>query len=84
MDFLEEYVYTDIKVIRDTKACAYDTIISVKVAREAFEDAQKFRNFIIGGNTKMTFENYLENTLNVITTEEELCAFTNFLKVAWR
>jgi 6-phosphofructokinase 1 len=66
MDFLEEYVYTDIKVmnpgfvIRDTKACAYDTIMSVKVAREAFEDAQKFRNFVIGGNTKMTFENYLE------------------------
>src|SRR5210317_268260 len=66
MDFLEEYVYTDIKVmnpgfvIRDTKACAYDTIMSVKVAREAFEDAQKFRNFVIGGNAKMTFENYLE------------------------
>src|SRR5210317_1516940 len=63
MDFLEE---TDIKVmnpgfvIRDTKACAYDTIMSVKVAREAFEDAQKFRNFVIGGNAKMTFENYLE------------------------
>jgi 6-phosphofructokinase len=66
MDFLEEYVYTDIKVmnpgfvIRDTKACAYDTIMSVKVAREAFEDAQKFRNFVIGGNAKMTFEDYLE------------------------
>src|SRR6056300_41318 len=63
VDFLEE---EDVKVmnpgfvIRDTKACAYDTIMSVKVAREAFEDAQKFRNFVIGGNAKMTFEDYLE------------------------
>jgi len=66
MDFLEEEVYTELKVmnpgfvIRDADPCAYDTILSVKVAREAFEDAQKFRNFIRGGNGKMTFENYLE------------------------
>jgi 6-phosphofructokinase len=63
VDFLEE---EDVKVmnpgfvIRDAEPCAYDTILSVKVAREAFEDAQKFRNFIRGGNGKMTFENYLE------------------------
>jgi 6-phosphofructokinase len=66
MEFLEEEVYTEIKVmnpgfvIRDAEPCAYDTILSVKVAREAFEDAQTFRNFIRGGNAKMTFENYLE------------------------
>lgn len=63
VDFLEE---EDVKVmnpgfvIRDAEPCAYDTILSVKVAREAFEDAQKFRNFIRGGNGKMTFDNYLE------------------------
>ena len=66
VDFLEEEIYTEIKVmnpgfvIRDAEPCAYDTILSVKVAREAFEDAQKFRNFIRGGNAKITFENYLE------------------------
>jgi 6-phosphofructokinase len=66
VDFLEDEIDPEIKtmnpgfVLRDTEPCAYDTIMSVKVAREAFEDAQKFRNFVIGGNTKMTFDDYLE------------------------
>lgn len=46
-------------VIRDVEACAYDTILSVKVAGEAFENAQKFDNFIQGGNTKVKFYDYI-------------------------
>jgi hypothetical protein len=30
------------------------------------------------------YNKYVENILNVITTEEELCAFTDFLKVSCR
>src|SRR5210317_644639 len=66
VDFIHDEMVVEIKVmnpgfvIRDVEACAYDTILSVKVAREAFENAQKFDNFIQGGNTKMKFENYLE------------------------
>jgi 6-phosphofructokinase 1 len=66
VDFIHDEMEVEIKVmnpgfvIRDVEACAYDTILSVKVAREAFENAQKFDNFIQGGNTKMKFENYLE------------------------
>lgn len=64
-DFLQEEVDTELKivnpgfVIRDVEACAYDTILSVKVAGEAFENAQKFNNFIQGGNTKITFYDYI-------------------------
>jgi 6-phosphofructokinase len=64
-DFLQEEVDTELKivnpgfVIRDVEACAYDTILSVKVAGEAFENAQKFTNFIQGGNTKITFYDYI-------------------------
>jgi 6-phosphofructokinase 1 len=46
-------------VIRDVEACAYDTILSVKVAGEAFENAQNFDNFIQGGNTKVRFYDYI-------------------------
>jgi 6-phosphofructokinase len=46
-------------VIRDVEACAYDTILSVKVAGEAFENAQKFDNFVQGGNTKVKFYDYI-------------------------
>jgi 6-phosphofructokinase 1 len=46
-------------VIRDVEACAYDTILSVKVAREAFENAQKFDDFIQGGNTRIKFYDYI-------------------------
>jgi 6-phosphofructokinase len=66
VDYLEEELGVDIKtinpgfVIRDTKPCAYDTILSVKVAKEAFETAQKFENFIQGGDAKMKFEEYLD------------------------
>src|SRR6056300_1514967 len=66
VDYLEEELDVDIKtinpgfVIRDTKPCAYDTILSVKVAKEAFETAQKFENFIQGGDAKMKLEDYLD------------------------
>jgi 6-phosphofructokinase 1 len=66
VDYLEEELDADIKtinpgfVIRDTKPCAYDTILSVKVAKEAFETAQKFENFIQGGDSKMKLEDYLD------------------------
>ena len=66
VDYLEEELDVDIKtinpgfVLRDTKPCAYDTILSVKVAKEAFETAQKFENFIQGGDAKMKFEDYLD------------------------
>ena len=64
-DFLQEEVDTELKivnpgfVIRDVEACAYDTILSVKVAGEAFENAQNFDNFIQGGNTKVRFYDYI-------------------------
>jgi 6-phosphofructokinase 1 len=64
-DFLQEEVDTELKivnpgfVIRDVEACAYDTILSVKVAGEAFENAQKFDNFVQGGNTKVRFYDYI-------------------------
>ena len=64
-DFLQEEVDTELKivnpgfVIRDVEACAYDTILSVKVAGEAFENAQKFDNFVQGGNTKVKFYDYI-------------------------
>lgn len=67
VDYLEEELDVEIKsinpgfVIRDTKPCAYDTILSVKVAKEAFETAQKFDNFIQGGDAKMKLEDYLDN-----------------------
>lgn len=66
VDYLEKELDVDIKtinpgfVLRDTKPCAYDTILSVKVAKEAFETAQKFENFIQGGDAKMKFEDYLD------------------------
>ena len=65
VDFIHDEMEVEIKimnpgfVIRDVEACAYDTILSVKVAREAFENAQKFDNFIQGGNTKMKFCDYI-------------------------
>jgi 6-phosphofructokinase len=65
VDFIHDEMEVEIKimnpgfVIRDVEACAYDTILSVKVAREAFENAQKFDNFIQGGNTKMEFYDYI-------------------------
>ena len=64
-DFLQEEVDTELKivnpgfVIRDVEACAYDTILSVKVAGEAFENAQKSDNFVQGGNTKVKFYDYI-------------------------
>jgi 6-phosphofructokinase len=66
VDYLEEELDVEIKsinpgfVIRDTKPCAYDTILSVKVAKEAFETAQKFDNFIQGGDAKMKLDDYLD------------------------
>ena len=65
VDFIHDEMEVEIKimnpgfVIRDVEACAYDTILSVKVAREAFENAQKFNNFIQGGNTKTKFYDYI-------------------------
>jgi 6-phosphofructokinase len=46
-------------VIRDVEACAYDTILSVKVATKAFVSAQKHRNFIQGGDTQVKFYDYI-------------------------
>jgi len=66
VEYLEDELDAEIKsinpgfVIRDTKPCAYDTILSVKVAKEAFETAQKFENFIQGGDAKMKLEDYLD------------------------
>lgn len=47
-------------VIRDVNACVYDSILSVKVAKESFMDAQKMRNFIRGGNSRLLFEDFIE------------------------
>ena len=66
VEYLEDELDVNIKtinpgfVLRDTKPCAYDTILSVKVAKEAFETAQKFDNFIQGGDAKMKLEDYLD------------------------
>jgi len=66
VDFIQEEVDTEIKVmnpgfvIRDAEPCAYDTILSVKVAKEAFENAQMYRNFIQGGSTKMLFDDFIK------------------------
>ena len=66
LDFLKKEVDTDVKimspgfVIRDAEACAYDTILSVRVAREAFEFGQKYRNFIQGPGNPVKFEDYLD------------------------
>lgn len=66
VDFIQEEVDTEIKVmnpgfvIRDAEPCAYDTILSVKVAKEAFENAQMYRNFIQGGSTKMLFDDFVK------------------------
>jgi 6-phosphofructokinase len=65
VDFIHEEMDVEPKVmnpgfvIRDVEACAYDTILSVKVAREAFENAQKFDDFIQGGNTRIKFYDYI-------------------------
>lgn len=66
VDFIQDEVETEIKVmnpgfvIRDAEPCAYDTILSVKVAKEAFENAQMYRNFIQGGSTKMLFDDFVK------------------------
>lgn len=66
VEYLEDELDVQIKsinpgfVLRDTKPCAYDTILSVKVAKEAFETAQKFQNFIQGGDAKMKLDDYLD------------------------
>ena len=54
LDFLKKEVDTEVKimspgfVIRDAEPFVYDPILSVRIAREAFEYAQKYRNFIKG------------------------------------
>jgi 6-phosphofructokinase 1 len=64
--YLKKWTKNEVKVmspgfvIRDTQACVYDSILSVKVAKEAFMDAQKMRNFVRGGNTRILFEDYAE------------------------
>lgn len=66
VEYLEDELDVQVKsinpgfVLRDTKPCAYDTILSVKVAKEAFETAQKFQNFIQGGDAKMKLDDYLD------------------------
>ena len=66
LDFIKKEVDTEVKimspgfVIRDAEPCVYDTILSVRIAREAFEYAQKYRNFIKGAGTSIKFEDYLD------------------------
>lgn len=66
LDFIKREVDTEVKimspgfVIRDAEPCVYDTILSVRIAREAFEYAQKYRNFIKGAGTAIKFEDYLD------------------------
>ena len=66
IDYLKKWSLHEVKfmtpgfVIRDAEACVYDSILSVKVAKESFMDAQKMRNFIRGGNTRILFEDYIE------------------------
>jgi 6-phosphofructokinase len=66
VDFLKNETEHEVKimspgfVIRDVNACVYDSILSVKVAKESFMDAQKMRNFIRGGNSRLLFEDFIE------------------------
>ena len=66
LDFLKQDTDAEVKimspgfVIRDAEPCVYDTILSVRIAREAFEYAQKYRNFIKGAGTAILFEDYLD------------------------
>jgi len=66
IDYLKKETDNEVKVmspgfvIRDVNACIYDSILSVKVAKEAFMDAQKMKNFIRGGDTRILFEDYIE------------------------
>lgn len=66
VNYLKKWSLHDVKimspgfVIRDAEACVYDSILSVKVAKESFMDAQKMRNFIRGGNTRILFEDYIK------------------------
>jgi len=66
INYLKKWTKNEVKVmspgfvIRDTEACVYDSILSVKVAKEAFMDAQKMRNFVRGGDTRILFEDYAE------------------------
>jgi 6-phosphofructokinase len=66
LEFLKDDTKAHVKimnpgfVLRDAEPCVYDTILSVRIAREAFEYAQKYRNFIKGAGTAITFENYVD------------------------
>lgn len=66
LEFLKKEVNTDVKVmspgfvIRDAEPCVYDTILSVRIAREAFEFGQKYNNFIKGAGVAVKFEDYIE------------------------
>lgn len=66
LDYLKKETNAEVKimtpgfVIRDTEPCVYDVILSVRIARESFEYAQKFENFIKGAGTELKFEDYLD------------------------
>jgi 6-phosphofructokinase 1 len=66
VEFLQQNTDTSVKVVSpaleayDVEPCLYDKILSERVAREAFDAAQRHNNFIIGGGGIVTFEDYLD------------------------
>ena len=66
VEYLQQNTDTSVSVMSpafeayDVQPCLYDKILSERVAREAFEGAQIYSNFIIGGGGIMKFEEYLD------------------------
>ena len=66
VEFLQQNTDTSVKVVSpaleayDVEPCLYDKILSERVAREAFDAAQRHNNFIIGGGGIVTFEDYFD------------------------
>jgi len=56
---VETKVITPGYLIRDSKACVYDTILAERVSQEAFNYAQTNRNFIKGATNIVKFEDFL-------------------------
>ena len=56
---VETKVITPGYLIRDSKACVYDTILAERVSQEAFNYAQTNRNFIKGATNIIKFEDFL-------------------------
>ena len=66
VEYLQQNTDTSVSVMSpafeayDVQPCLYDKILSERVAREAFENAQIYSNFIIGGGSIMKFEEYID------------------------